>query len=91
MATGRRSVGAFTLALVAEIRATAGRRNITQAQIARATGISPQTVSNIYRGRSAIDAEQLEAFAGALGVEVAHLFDAARASMHEYEVSDTGA
>lgn len=61
--------------LVAEnVRVECGRADWVQADVARALGVSRQTVSVRWRGRVQWQLEDLEKLAGAMGIPVARFF-----------------
>lgn len=63
-------------AVAAEVRAQLGRKNMSKAELAKRTGLSPQSISRKLDGERAISVEELVLIAKALEVSASALLPA---------------
>jgi transcriptional regulator with XRE-family HTH domain len=66
------------------------RKHLTQAQFAARVGLSRTSVTNIERGRQAVQLHQLYAFALALQIDVSKLLPKEASAMMEATISTSG-
>lgn len=66
--------------VAAEVRAAAARANLSQADLARHTGLSGQSVRRKLRGERSLSAEELILIADAIGCPVSDLLPRAEAA-----------
>lgn len=65
-------------AVAAEVRAAAAREDLSQDQVAEATGLHRVTINRLFQGQRSIKVEQLFALAAVLNFEPGKLLDDAR-------------
>lgn len=88
VATNAREVDALTLQVGAEMRSQRRRRNnMTQRQLASASGIADSVISRMENGGASIDLAQLGAIARAFNLTPEELIFAARKSAEAAEAS----
>lgn len=77
MAQKSRKVGPFTKAVATELREAAERLELTQLAISQRAGIPRSTVTKIMSGEVAVDVEAIAMLAGAVGMTLTGLMEAA--------------
>lgn len=87
MASKPREVGQLTTAFVAELRAQRGRVGWSRAKLARESGVPLPTLRSIENGTAAIDLQQMEKLASAMGTTITALMGPAE---DEYHSADAG-
>jgi DNA-binding Xre family transcriptional regulator len=73
--------------VAAKVRGVAAERRVTGVMLARALGISPMAMSRRMTGHHALDVDELDAVARALGVTVQDLLPAAMQVTRQYPAS----
>lgn len=77
MAQNPRRVGSYTQAVAAVLRAAVEEQDLTHEAVSERTGIARSTVGKILSGKRAIDLEETELLAEAVGMTVPRLMTAA--------------
>ena len=72
------TAGPFDRAVAAALRAAAAERQVTQATIAKSTGIAPRTLARYMAGTSPIPVSKLVDVAAAIGVGASEVIESAQ-------------
>lgn len=79
----------LTKRVAAVIRAQMGFKDISQAELVRATGLSQPTLSRLIKGERAMDLEQMNLICNALRISVAGVLEQAEEHLRNKDASVT--